>query len=101
MWGIMFLLRAILNILLRKASPRGPMSFGCLIFSLSGPWIIVVLYIDVCNCDVFSVVNVYLDRLKFCVVCIYGRSMSVVVNVMLFLMSVMSLSCTTYLCALW
>ena len=30
-------------------------------------------YIDVCNCDVFSVVNVYLDYLKFCVVCIYGR----------------------------
>ena len=30
-------------------------------------------YINVCNCDVFSVVNVYLDRLKFCVVCIDGR----------------------------
>ena len=27
-------------------------------------------YIDVCNCDMFSVVNVYLDLLKFCVVCI-------------------------------
>ena len=39
-------------------------------------------YIDVCNCDMFSVVNVYLDHLKFCV--------SVVVNVMLSLMSVMS-----------
>ena len=30
-------------------------------------------YIDVCNCDVFSVVNVYHDHLKLCVVCIYGR----------------------------
>ena len=30
-------------------------------------------YIDVCNCDVFSVGNAYLDHLKFCVVCIYGR----------------------------
>ena len=30
-------------------------------------------YIDVYHCDVFSVVNVYLDHLKFCVVCIYGR----------------------------
>ena len=30
-------------------------------------------YIDVCNCDVFSVVNVYLDRLKFCGVCVNGR----------------------------
>ena len=24
-------------------------------------------------CDMFSVVNVYLDLLKFCVVCVYGR----------------------------
>ena len=45
-------------------------------------------YIDVCYCDMFSVVNVYLDHLKFYVVCI--NSMSVVVNVMLSLMSVMS-----------
>ena len=30
-------------------------------------------YIDVCNCDMFSVVNVCLDHLKFCVVCITGR----------------------------
>ena len=27
-------------------------------------------YIDVCYSDMFSVVNVYLDHLKFCVVCI-------------------------------
>ena len=26
--------------------------------------------IDVCYCDMFSVVNVYLDHLKLCVVCI-------------------------------
>ena len=30
-------------------------------------------YIDVCCCDMFSVVNVYLDYLKFCVVCINSR----------------------------
>ena len=30
-------------------------------------------YIYVCNCDVFSVVNVYHDHLKLCVVCINGR----------------------------
>ena len=49
-------------------------------------------YIDVCYCDMFSVVNVYLDHLKFYVVCINSRKegMSVVVNVMLSLMSVMS-----------
>ena len=33
----MFLLRAVLNMLVRNASPRGPMCFGCLIFNLSGP----------------------------------------------------------------
>ena len=30
-------------------------------------------YIDVYYCDMFSVVNVYLDHLKCCVVCINGR----------------------------
>ena len=30
-------------------------------------------YIDVCNCDVFSVFNGYLDHLKFCGVCINGQ----------------------------
>ena len=35
--GIMFLLRAVLNILVRNASPRGPMCFRCLIFNLSEP----------------------------------------------------------------
>ena len=30
-------------------------------------------YIDVCYCDMFSVVNVYIDHLKFCVVCIYDQ----------------------------
>ena len=30
-------------------------------------------YIHVCNCDMFSVVNVYFSHLKFWVVCINGR----------------------------
>ena len=30
-------------------------------------------YINVCNCDMFSVANVYLHHLMFCVVCIDGR----------------------------
>ena len=29
-------------------------------------------YINVCNSDVFSVVNMYLDHLKLCLVCING-----------------------------
>ena len=28
---------------------------------------------DICYCDMFNVVNVYLDHLKFCVVCVYGQ----------------------------
>ena len=47
-------------------------------------------YIDVCYCDMFSVVNVYLDHLKFCVVCINSRRYVCIVHVMLSLMSVMS-----------
>ena len=39
-------------------------------------------YTHVCNCDMFSVVNVYHDYLKICVECIDGEGMSVVVNVM-------------------
>ena len=31
-------------------------------------------YIDICYCDMFNVVNVYLDHLKFCVVFINSRS---------------------------
>ena len=38
----------------------------------------------------FSVVNVYIDHLKFSVVCINSRRLSVVVNVMLSLMNVMN-----------
>ena len=30
-------------------------------------------YINVCNCDMFSVVNVYRGHLKLCGVCINGR----------------------------
>ena len=46
-------------------------------------------YLDVYNCDMFSVVNVHLDHSMFCVVLIV-EGMAVVVNVMLFLMNVMS-----------
>ena len=48
-----------------------------------------VRYIIVCNSDVFSVVNMYLDHLKFCVCVFIVKGMSVVVNVMLSPMSVM------------
>ena len=37
-------------------------------------------YIHVCNSHMFSVVNVYLDHLKFCVVCINCRMYVCCVN---------------------
>ena len=33
----LLLIRAVLNMLVRNASPGGPMWFRCLMFSLSGP----------------------------------------------------------------
>ena len=37
MCGIMLVLRAVFNMIVRNVSPRGPMCFRCLMFSLSGP----------------------------------------------------------------
>ena len=36
-------------------------------------------YIDVCYCDMFSIVNVYRDHLKFCMGVLIVEGMSVVV----------------------
>ena len=36
MCGIMLMLRAVFNMLVKNASPRGPMCFRCLMFNLSG-----------------------------------------------------------------
>ena len=41
----MFLLRAVLNILVRNASPRGPMCFSFLIFNLSEPCELLFLFV--------------------------------------------------------
>ena len=41
--GIMLVLRAVFNILERNASPRGPMCFKCLMFSLLGPCELLLL----------------------------------------------------------
>ena len=37
MGGIMLVLRAVINMLVRNASLRGLMCFRCLVFNLSGP----------------------------------------------------------------
>ena len=51
----MFLLREVLNILVRNASPRTPMCFRGLIFSLSGPCEFALFY---CILDLRSECNV-------------------------------------------
>ena len=37
MGGVMLVVRAVFNMLVRNASTRGPMCFRCLMFNLSGP----------------------------------------------------------------
>ena len=43
MCGIMLVLRAVFNVLVRNASPRWPMCFRCMMFSLSGPYELLFL----------------------------------------------------------
>ena len=43
MCGIRLVLRAVFNMLVRNASPRGPVYFRCLIFSLSRPYELLYL----------------------------------------------------------
>ena len=43
MCGAMLLLRAVLNMLVRNASPRGLMCIRCLMFSFSGPCELLLL----------------------------------------------------------
>ena len=64
--GIMLLLRAVLNILVRNASPRGPMCFRCLIFSLSGHYelLFVLCFVASWTSEVVSVV------LYPCILCV-------------------------------
>ena len=61
MCGIMLVLRAVFNMHVRNASPRGPMRFMCLMFSLSGPCELLFFTLFYClldlscgECDVIS-----------------------------------------------
>ena len=60
MCGIMLVLSAVFNMLVRNASPRGPMSFRCLMFNLSGPCELLFLLCFIASdlscgeCDVIS-----------------------------------------------
>ena len=45
MCGMILVLGAVFNMLVRNASPRGPMCFRCLIFSLSGHYELLFLLV--------------------------------------------------------
>ena len=60
--GIVLLLRVILNMLVRNASPRGPMCFRCLIFSLPWPCELLVL-----RCVIASWTRVVMSERGLCV----------------------------------
>ena len=78
MCGIMLVLRAVFNMLVRNAIPRWPMCFRCLMFSLSGPCELIFLlsfnaYMNCGECDVISlyfIVALLMVMFVLCVVCL-------------------------------
>ena len=80
MCGIMLVLIDVLNMLVRNASPRGPMCFWCLMFSLSGPceflfllcfivsWTRVVMSVMLYPC--ILCVALIMDLFVLCVLCL-------------------------------
>ena len=75
----MFLLIAVLNILVRNASARGPMRYRCLIFSLSGPCELLFLLCCIASwtsevvnvmCPCMFCVGLLMDLFVLCVVCL-------------------------------
>ena len=64
--GIMFLLRAVLNILVRNASPRRPMCSRGLIFSLSGHCELLFFLCFIASWT-WEVVSVMLYPCMFCI----------------------------------
>ena len=60
MSGIMSVLRAVFNMLVRNASPRGPMCFRYLMFNLSGPYELLFLLCFIASwTSVIVIVMVY------------------------------------------
>ena len=78
MCGIMLVLRAVFNMLVRNAIPRRPMCFRCLMFSLSGPCELLFLlsfnaYMNCGECGVISlyfIVALLMDIFALCVACL-------------------------------
>ena len=72
--GIMLMLIAVFNMLVRNASPIGHMCFRCLMFNLSGPckllFLLCLLDLSCSECDVIALyfcVGLKMDLFVLCV----------------------------------
>ena len=80
MCGIMLVLGAVFNMLVRNVNPRAPMCYRCLMFSLSGPcellfllcciaswtWVVVGVMLYTCVLCVALLVDLFV----WCVACL-------------------------------
>ena len=84
MCGIMLVLRAVFNMLVRNAIPRGPMCFKCLMFNLSRPCELLfftlfygLLDLSCSECDVMSLYFLCCSvNVSVCLVCCVCHSPS-------------------------
>ena len=84
MCSIMLVLRAVFNMLVRNASPKGHMCFRCLMFNLSGPcellfllcfiaswtWVVVSVMLYPCNLCVVLLMDLFV----LCVCELFGET---------------------------
>ena len=70
MCGIMLVLRAVFNMLVRKASPRRHMCCRCLMFNLSGPCEVLFLIPFMLTCSMMRFLSFLVLGLCPCVVCV-------------------------------
>ena len=82
----MLMLRAVLNILVMNASPKGAMCFRCLIFSLSGPCELLCVLCFIGKCDVVSMFELLCQWI--CLFCVFVNCLVVVVRLRSWFVSV-------------
>ena len=73
MYGIMLLLRAVLNVLVKNANQRGSMCFRRLMVSLSGPVELDFCFVSCGECNVISLYflcSLLLNLFVLCVACL-------------------------------
>ena len=66
--GIMLVLRAVFNMLMRNTSPRGSMCFGCMMFSLSGSCELLCYVMFMLTCSMMRFLSLLLLYLCPCIV---------------------------------